>query len=172
MYEDRPKTSGRDHQQLAQTAGRFCRRSPRDGLTGAPPGAGIRPTRQGAIGAPIPPASAQRRRNGSSVTCRGRIRGHDPLVTSVTRSSSLASRAAAASSRGGFSIANMRISIGSDNLDAHFRDVLCTANQEEKVQCSMVFIATSSKRSPICGQAAGAARDNETQPYKIGGSSW
>jgi len=32
MNEDRPKTSGRDHQQLAQTAGRFCRRSPRDGL--------------------------------------------------------------------------------------------------------------------------------------------
>src|SRR5215471_14331301 len=53
--------------------------------TGAPPGAGIRPTRQGAIGAPIPPASAQRRRNGSSVTRRNRIRGRDPLVTSVTR---------------------------------------------------------------------------------------
>src|SRR5262249_62230544 len=68
--------------------------------TGPPPGAGIRPTRQGAIGALIPPASAQRRR---SVTRRNRIRGHDPLVTSVTRSWSLRSRAAAASSRGGFS---------------------------------------------------------------------
>ena len=32
MNGDRPKTSGRNHQQLAQTAGRFCRRSPRDGL--------------------------------------------------------------------------------------------------------------------------------------------
>ena len=41
--------------------------------------------------------------NASSVTRSDRIRGHDPLVTSVTRSSSLASRAAAASSRGGFS---------------------------------------------------------------------
>ena len=30
------------------------------------------------------------------------------------------------------SIANMRISIGSDNLDAHFRDVLCTANARGK----------------------------------------
>ena len=48
--------------------------------------------------------------NASSVTRSDRIRGHDPLVTSVTRSSSLASRAAAASSRGGFS----RITIKED----------------------------------------------------------
>src|SRR5262249_7667758 len=73
---------------------------PRDGLRdlrGIPPDSPRRYRRTYYLG------SAQRRRNGSSVTCRDRIRDHDPLVASVTRSSSLASRAAAASSRGGFS---------------------------------------------------------------------